>query len=409
MNREAFEKLPEAKKKIIEQAYYAAYNKEIGPNDFFTICQNTLTEGEYTSVFSTSGEPRYAGNNSSNLGGKNVANNLNVGSNGSVDPRYVVNTNIDARYANSAGVDPRYVANGSVDPRYMNNGNVDPRYVTNRVNPDPRYGINPNVNNSVNIHNSNTSVNPYVKNRHGREEIKTENIEDIMQYSGIDLKEEAENIVKDAEHSIGMISYENEDYNNQIESLFNPAGFREFIVGVCAVRRINITEEAVQLLFLILKRKLLDFCEKMAEAARIRTEAGLADFSFQITNEVSKQLWYLNELEKNKMDRLMIKKDEDLKRKKMIQEREDLVIKKRQSNNVAMAAMGLKQKSWMDPEASRYSEEQNKFSSIYSPFNEKTFDDTIKNRTITMKDYIYVLEKDKRYNKSIFLIQNYFK
>ncbi|KAI5177594.1 hypothetical protein PAEPH01_2484, partial [Pancytospora epiphaga] len=121
------------------------------------------------------------------------------------------------------------------------------------------------------------------------------------------------------------------------------------------------------------------------------------------------QMWYLNELEKGKIERLMIKKDEDQKKKKVIQEREDLLIKKRQSNTIAMAAMGLKQKSWMNVGALKTGEESCKFNSIYSPFDEKAFDERVKNCIITMKDFLYVLERDKRYNKSIFLIQHYFK
>lgn len=36
------------------------------------------------------------------------------------------------------------------------------------------------------------------------EEIKTEHLQDIIQYSGINLKEEAENMVKDSEDYIGV-------------------------------------------------------------------------------------------------------------------------------------------------------------------------------------------------------------
>ena len=81
----------------------------------------------------------------------------------------------------------------------------------------------------------------------------------------------------------------------------------------------------------------------------------------------------------------MIKKDEDLKKKKkkkVILEREDLLIKKSQSNSVAMAAMGLKQKSWMSTDTSKGNDESNKFSSICAPFDEKAFDGKIKGRKI---------------------------
>lgn len=242
------------------------------------------------------------------------------------------------------------------------------------------------------------------------EDIKTEHIEDIIQYSGIDLKEEADNITKFAEKNIGYGQYDNiEDTNSKIDSLFNPQAFQDFIVKICSQRSLKISSEGIYLIFQIMKRKILDFADKMDAASKIRTEANLSEFNFRIENEVCKQLWYLNELEKVKLEKLMLKKEEDPKKKKVIQEREDLLIKKRQSSNVAMAAMGIEQKSWMTGDGLKSSDDGSRFVSIYSPFDEKGFDAKIKGRTINMKDFIYVIERDKRYNKSIFLIQHYFK
>lgn len=316
MNRESFEKLPEEKKTIIEEAYFAVFNKEIAPGNFFTICRETLTDAEYAALF---------------------------------DKHSAAGA---AQHAQTAS---------------------------------PR------------------------EHQPQQEEIKTEHIEDIMQYSGIDLKEEAENIVKDAEYHVSMSTYDDVDKNGQMDSLFNVAAFRNFLGRICGARGMKITEEGMKLLFQVVKRKILDFVDKMDEACQIRTETGLSDFSFQIDNEVAKQLWYLNELEKAKMEKLVIKKDEDQKKKKIVQEREDLLVKKKQSNTVAMAAMGVKRRAWMSSDSSKMNEESHRFNSIYSPFDEKAFDDKIRGRTITMKDMLYVLERDKRYNKSIFLIQHYFK
>lgn len=308
MNREIFEKLPGHKKQVVEKAYFAAYNKEITPSDFFIICRRTLSDVEYSALF--------------------------------------------------------------------NEGNGDTAQ----------------------------------KESQKTEDIKTEHIEDIMQYSGIDLKEEAENITRYAESNVGFDQYDTaEDRRSKIESLFNTRAFQDFILKVCMQRNIRITNEGVYLIFQIMKRKILDFTDKMDAASRIRTEASLGEYNFKIENEVCKQLWYLNELEKIKLDKLMIKKEEDPKKKKIIQEREDLLIKKRQSSNVAMAAMGIEQKSWMIGDGQSNSEDASKFTPIYAPFDEKGFDGKIKGRIIAMKDFIYVLERDKRYNKSVFLIQHYFK
>lgn len=245
------------------------------------------------------------------------------------------------------------------------------------------------------------------------EEIKTEHIEDIMQYAGVDLKEEAEKIVREAEYNVGYEPVDNrEDKNSKIESLFNSTLFQDFVIRVAAQRQMKISNDSIYLIFQIMKRKILDLNDKLEKTSKIRVEGGLSEFNFKIENEVSKQLWYLNEMEKALQDKLVVKKEDENKKKKVIQEREDLAIKKRQSSSVAMAAMasmGIEQKSWMVGDGLKSNEDNSKFVPIYSPFDEKGFESRIKNRTITMKDFIYVLERDKRYNKSIFLVQYYFK
>lgn len=310
MNRARFEKLPENKKQIIEKAYFAAYNKEISPSDFFMVCRRALTEEEFNSLFS--------------------------------------------------------------------NQRDEPRETRQEMQP--------------------------------QEDIKTEYIEDIMQYSGIDLKEEADMIVKESDHAGRFEQYDNrEDRNSKIESLFKPLAFQEFIVRIAGQKQMKITTEGIYLLFQIMKRKVLDFTDRLDAASKVRVESGLGGFSFHIENEVCKQLWYLNEMEKVLEDKLMIKKEEETKKKKPMNEREDLAIKKKQSSSVAMAAMGIVQKPWMTGDGVRSGDEGSKFTPIYSPFDEKGFEAQIRGRTITMRDFIYVLERDKRYNKSVFLVQHYFR
>lgn len=243
-----------------------------------------------------------------------------------------------------------------------------------------------------------------------QEDIKTEYIEDIMQYSGIDLKEEADNIMKEAEHNVQFNQYDTrEDKNSKIESLFSPGLFQDFIVRVAGNKQARITPEGMYLIFQVMKRKIADLVERLDTVSKMRVESNLKEYNFKIENEVSKQLWYLNEMEKSLEDTLIVKKEEDSKKKKVIQEREDLIIKKKQSSSVAMAAMGIEQKSWMIGDGMKGSEDVSKFTPVYSPFDERGFENKLKNRTITMKDFVYVLERDKRYNKSVFLIQYYFK
>lgn len=356
MNREAFEQLAETKKKAIEKAYFAAYKKEIAADDFFAICRRTLTESEFSALFTDHHGSRRQG---------------------FIEyPRNTQSTYIQ-HPPHSQGTP--YVSQ-PIHSQSHPQAYAQPAATAAAAAPQPQ-----------------------------QDEIKTEHIEDIMQYTGVNLKEEAEQIAKEAEHNIKMPAYEEIDNNIRIESLFNTKAFREFVVKTCNARSVKITDAGLRLLFMVMKRKLLDFTGKLDQACRIRTEAGLLDFSFRVDEEVSKQMWYLNEMEKAKLAKLLIDKDEESKKKKVIQEREDLLIKNRLSNSVAMAAMGVKNMPWMVSESERNAGETAKFSSIYTPYDEKGLDQKIRARTIGMRDYLFVLERDKRYNKSIFLIQHYFK
>lgn len=304
MNKEAFEKLPTEKKKVIETAYFSALRKEISPSQFFGICKEALSQQQFEYLFSKKPSQREA------------------------------------------------------------------------------------------------------------EEIKTEHLQDIMQYSGVDLREEADQIMKETETSIGFGNYSDEDAGNQIHSLFSVELFRDFIMKVGRSRKVGICEDSFFLLFQVAKRKLLEFAERMDEASKHRVEYNLCEFVIRINNDLSRQLWCLEQIEKAEFEKLMIKRSDDdnkKKAKKTVQEREDLIIKKRLSNTVALAALGIQQKSWMSAEDVRASEETTTFNSIYSPFDEKALERKVVGRVITMRDFLYVIERDRRYNKSVFTIQHYFK
>ncbi|KAK1349916.1 subunit TAF4 of transcription initiation factor TFIID [Hamiltosporidium tvaerminnensis] len=251
-------------------------------------------------------------------------------------------------------------------------------------------------------------------NNNGSADLKTEHLQDIIQYTGVDLKEEEEKIFKDSEHNIGNSYVQDEDKRNKMESLLNLDLFIEFIKKICALRNISIDNDCLYVLFMALKRKLLELLEKMEEVSKFRVDSTRGEFIIRIENDIRRQLWFLEEKEKKEMEKLKIKKfeseDEGRKRvKRTIQEREDLLIKKRLSNNVALAALGGQQKSWMNVENIPISKEkESPLQSLYSPFDEKEQERKISMRSITMSDFLYVLEHDKRYNKSIFTIQQYF-
>lgn len=242
------------------------------------------------------------------------------------------------------------------------------------------------------------------------EEIKTEHLQDIIQYSGINLKEEAENMVKDSEDYIGFTVDSYEESTKEIDSLMSYKNLVEFVAKRC---RIPCEEDVYNVLFLAVRRKITDFYEKMIKISKIRVDEDSSNYIIRITNDIRRQLWVLEQNEKKEFERLKIEKnetEEKKKLKKIIEEREDLLIKKRMSNSIALAALGSQQKSWMAASDDDMSKEiDSQFQSLYSPFNEKDLDKKISNRQITMEDFLYVLETDPKYNKSIFTLQNYYK
>ncbi|KAM0675809.1 hypothetical protein GVAV_000584 [Gurleya vavrai] len=252
-------------------------------------------------------------------------------------------------------------------------------------------------------------------NKSQETQIKTDHLQDIIQYAGVDLKEEQENITRDAEiyreMAYDSVNYDLEDYNSTAESLLNVQLFVEFINRIILARGMKINDEAYQTTFMVLKRKICDFIDKLVEASKIRVDASRNEFNLLVENDIRRQLWVLEQNEQREMEKLKFKRDDDEHKKKIkktVQEREDLLIKKRMSNTVALAALGSKQKSWMSFGEESIKENETPFHSLYSPFDEKEQDRKVFDRVINMQDFLYVLEHDKRYNKSIITIQQYF-
>ncbi|ORE00580.1 hypothetical protein A0H76_2382 [Hepatospora eriocheir] len=239
----------------------------------------------------------------------------------------------------------------------------------------------------------------------GREEKKKkDNIDDVMHYTGIDLKEEADNITKDLDYVGNLQNVGFDNTLNGFDDMFNVNQLTKFINSCCINRNVKITEDAVNLIFNTLYRKIRDLLDKLNEASKLRTNTGVLVRDMGVLNEHSKQLWYLNEYEKELHLKLNLKKEEERQKRKQVTEREDLVIKKRQSNTVAMAAMGIKQKSWMKHDSQK-DDDINRFEQLYAQIDYQAFEKQQDNRIITVDDLIYVLEKDKRFSKSVFLLQ----
>lgn len=344
----------------------------------------------------------------------------------------------------------------------------------------------------------------------------TDKFQDIIDYAGVNLKEEQEQIHNDSEI---YDEEENDDKDGSIDELFDVDGIIMFVSALARKKKMNVDENVYNALYLSLRRKLAEIIEKMNDACKLRVDYMnilrseeikyedkiLQDEDFKdnhkddhkndpkdnqnmqhdsnikdgqnmnqekshienlnqdenirdddtlsakrqnlsidlkteniskdspknentssinkdapknkylslsniskIENDIKRQLWVLEEIEKNGLNKILQNNHKQKEeKKKPLLEREDLAVKKRLSNTVALAALGIQKKSWMSPLKEK--KKKSCFLSLYSPYNEKEMEKNMTGRKIGLDDFVFVMEKDKRYNKSVFLIKEYFK
>lgn len=244
-----------------------------------------------------------------------------------------------------------------------------------------------------------------------KEEQKPEYMSDIIHYAGVNLKEEALHIAKDAEDNLPLDDARNKlhDYRNTVESLFDPRIYAYFLEKISKLRDIGISEDASQLLFQAAKKKILELLEKMIHQSKVRMDISRNDYLIRIENDRRRQMWFLEQEEKLEMDKYRQKKEGDepegkKKWRKALQDREDLIIKKRLSNNVALAALGSQPKSWMAAGAQSSDDGSAPYLTLFQGAEDRAQKSST--RVIIKDDLLNVLSRDKRYNKSIFTIKH---
>lgn len=244
-----------------------------------------------------------------------------------------------------------------------------------------------------------------------KDDQKPEYMSDIIHYAGVNLKEEALHIAKEAEDSLPLDDTKGKlyDYRDTIESLFDARIYAYFLEKISKIRDIVISDDASTLIFQAAKRKILELLEKMIEQSKVRMDISRNDYLIRIENDRRRQMWFLEQEEKLEMDKYRQKKEGDevegkKKWRKALQDREDLIIKKRLSNNVALAALGSQPKSWMSAGAQSTDDGSAPYLTLFQGSDERAQKNSA--RIIIKEDFLHVLARDKRYNKSIFTIKH---
>lgn len=150
----------------------------------------------------------------------------------------------------------------------------------------------------------------------------TSSLQDVMQYSGVDLKAEAELLYRE-NTDINQISGSlYVDHRLKFDYFFNPFKFRAIVQH--ALQRqffsstlnnngtttsndrndsskvvnkpLGISEEAVHLLGIAIQKRLIGIIRKLSEISRHRVDYGRGRFKIKIENDPKKQLWLQEKL-----------------------------------------------------------------------------------------------------------------
>ncbi len=217
----------------------------------------------------------------------------------------------------------------------------------------------------------------------------TSSLQDVIQYSGVDLKAEAEALYR--EHDQPSSYNQNlVDHRLKVDYFFNPLKMRAILQSSlqrqylnnrtastnpngAQEKPLNISEESIQILGIAIQKRLIGILRRLAELSRHRVDYGRGRFKIKIENDPKKQLWLLEKLfieglarkddqntpantnsTINTLPSLPNTKTKDSKEGKEGKDKEpakapteDLSIKTKLANVTAMAALGIRQKSWM--------------------------------------------------------------
>lgn len=145
----------------------------------------------------------------------------------------------------------------------------------------------------------------------------TSSLQDVMQYSGVDLKAEAELLYRENTDINPISGSLYVDHRLKFDYFFNPFKFRAIVqhalqrqffsstlnnnestnqTGAKVNKPLGISEEAVHLLGIAIQKRLIGIIRKLSEISRHRVDYGRGRFKIKIENDPKKQLWLQEKL-----------------------------------------------------------------------------------------------------------------
>jgi hypothetical protein len=261
-------------------------------------------------------------------------------------------------------------------------------------------------------------------------------LQDVIQYSGVDLKAEAEMIQRHDMFLSQATTPSARDPRIHHDYYFNSHRLKG-IVSACVLPRhiTDMSEVCLDMLGMAVATRLANVIQELVEISKHRVDWPRSHFKIKIDNDPKRQLWLVDqylaaESERVKSghgglgtaDALAIARAKMKKTERRAGE--DVAVKTKLANVTAAVATGLQLKSWMtDPSALSAppvpdnSNEQSgvptklplHFSQAPSmtPISDRELQAQFTARTVTLKDLIYCAENDPKLRHSVFLLSLY--
>lgn len=216
--------------------------------------------------------------------------------------------------------------------------------------------------------------------------IDAANLQDVMQYTGFDLRMEAESMSQQFMQPSAESRPREEDVRSMPQYYFNAAKMRSILSVYC--RQFNVQEvdeRVMEMLGLALQVRLRNILQLLVTISRHRVDYGRRLYKIKIENDPKKQFWLLERLRTNppwkksssldftepvSMDPNVLRAEQhpllsnketnqaaQAKKKPVggsqsgLKKEDPLNLKTKMTNVTAMAAAGMKQRSWMTGKA----------------------------------------------------------
>ena len=175
-----------------------------------------------------------------------------------------------------------------------------------------------------------------------------QSLQDVIQYSGVNLKEEEENIRK-ADRFVEYRASAASDHRSQVEQIVNIGPLMDLALKIAERNGLEIDQNSLSPLVHGVQQYLIEFISKCAYTSRHRIDFAKNKFQIKVDNDPRKQLLVLDSFESELNDRQGDGDEPRAKKskKRNLNEREDVAVKTRLANVTAAAALGIPQKSWM--------------------------------------------------------------